>query len=74
MHISCVLCASNVIPMCFQWIAYVQIVKKYSELETHETLKRVVSANAILQHYKHSSLKTVKHHAVVLSFLKANLV
>ena len=48
--------------------------KKYSELEAHETLKRVASANAILKHYKSSSLITVKRHAMVLSFLKANLV
>ena len=33
--------------------------KKHPELETHETLKRVVSANAILKHYT-SSLITVK--------------
>ena len=48
--------------------------KKYSELEAHETLKRVASANAILKHYISSSLITVKRHAIVLSFLKANLV
>ena len=48
--------------------------KQYSELETHETLKRVASANAIIKHYKGSSLITVKRHAMVLSFLKANLV
>ena len=48
--------------------------KKYSELEAHETLKRVASANAIIKHYKSSSLITVKRHAMVLSFLKANLV
>ena len=48
--------------------------KQYSELETHETLKRVASANAIIKHYKSSSLITVKRHAMVLSFLKANLV
>ena len=59
--------------------AYVQIVnknkKKYLELEAHETLKRVASANAIIRHDKSSSLITVKRHAMVLSFfLKANLV
>ena len=48
--------------------------KKYAELETHETLKRVASANAILKTYKISSLITVKRHAMVLSFLKATLV
>ena len=48
--------------------------KKYSELEAHEALKRVASANAILKHYKSSSLITVKRHAMVLSFFKANLV
>ena len=48
--------------------------KKYLELEAHETLKRVASANAILKHYISSSLITVKRHAMVLSFLKANLV
>ena len=50
--------------------------KKYSELDAHEqTLKRVASANAIIKHYKSSSLITVKRHAIVLSFfLKANLV
>ena len=42
--------------------------KKYSELEAHETLKIVASANAIINHYKSSSLKTVKRHAMVLSF------
>ena len=53
--------------------AYVQIVnknknKKYSELEAHETLKRMASANAIIKHDKSSSLITVKRHAMVLSF------
>ena len=49
--------------------------KKYSELEAVETLKRVAYANAITKHYKSYSLKTVKRHAMVLSFfLKANLV
>ena len=48
--------------------------KKYSELEAHETLKRVASANALIKHYKSSSLITVKRHAMVLIFLKANLV
>ena len=32
---------------------------KYSEIETHETLKRVASANAISKHYKSSSLVTI---------------
>ena len=44
--------------------------KKYSELEAHETLKRVASANAMILHYK-SSLITVKRHAMVLSFFKS---
>ena len=47
---------------------------KYAELEAHETLKRVASANAITKHYKSSSLITVKRHSMVLSFFKANLV
>ena len=38
--------------------------KHYSELETHEALKRVASANAILKHYK-SSLLTLKRRAMV---------
>ena len=42
--------------------------KKYSELEAHETPKRVASANAIIKHYKSSSSITVKRHAMVLSF------
>ena len=33
--------------------------KKYSELEAHEKLKRVASANAIINQYKSSSLITV---------------
>ena len=45
--------------------------KKYSQLETHEILKRVASANAIIKHYKSSSLMTVKRHAMVLSFFKS---
>ena len=44
--------------------------KKNSELEAHETLKRVASANAILKHYKSSFLISVKRHAMVLSFYK----
>ena len=48
--------------------------KKYPELEAHEILKRVASANAIIKHYKSFSLITVKRHAMVLSFLRANLV
>ena len=38
--------------------------KNYSELETHEALKRVASANAILKHYK-SFLITIKRRAMV---------
>ena len=45
--------------------------QKYSELEAHKTLKRVVSANAVIKHYQSSSLITVKRHAVVLSFFKS---
>ena len=45
--------------------------KKYSELKAHETPTRVASANAIIKHYKSSSLITVKRHAMVLSFLKS---
>ena len=45
--------------------------KKYSEIEAHETLKRVASANAIIKHYKSYSLITVKRHAMVLSFFKS---
>ena len=45
--------------------------KKYSELEAHETLKRVASTNAMIKHYKSSSLITVKRHAMVLSFFKS---
>ena len=44
--------------------------KQYSELEAHETLKRVASANAITKHYKSSSFITVKRHAMVLSFFQ----
>ena len=43
--------------------------KNCSELETHEALKRVASANAILKHYK-SSLITVKHCAMVSKLFK----
>ena len=50
-----VLFASNVSPM---YISLTKIKKKYSELEAHETLKRVASANAIIKHYKSSSLIT----------------
>ena len=45
--------------------------KKYSDLEAHETLKRVASANAMIKHYKNSSLIIVKRHAMVLSFFKS---
>ena len=64
---SCVLFAFNGSPM----YKSLTKAKKYSELETHETLKRVASANAILKHYKSSSLITVKRHAMVLSFFKS---
>ena len=40
--------------------------KKYSELETFESLKRIASANAMLKDYKMSSSITVKRHAMVL--------
>ena len=46
-------------------------MEKYSELEAHEALKRVASANAILKRYKSSSLITVKRHAMVLNFFKS---
>ena len=42
--------------------------RKYSELEAHEAL---ASANAIIKHYKGSSLITIKRHAMVLSFFKS---
>ena len=48
MHISCVLFASNGSPM----YKSVTKTKKYSELEAHETLKRVASANAIFNTIK----------------------
>ena len=67
---SCLLFASNGSPM----YKLLTKTKKYSELEAHEKLKRVASANAILKHYKSSSLITVKRRAMVLSFLRANLV
>ena len=60
-----VLFASNESPM----YKSLTKTKKYSELEAHETLKRAASANAIIKHYKSSSLITVKRHAMVLSFL-----
>ena len=66
MHISCLLFAPNGSPM----YKSLTKIKKYSELEAHETLKRVASANAIIKHYISSSLITVKRHAMVLSFLK----
>ena len=44
--------------------------KNYSELEAHETLKRVASA-LFIKHYKSSSLITVKRHAMVLGFFKS---
>ena len=64
MHIFCVLFASNISPM----YKSLTKTKKYSELEAHETLKRVASENAILKHYRSSTLITVKRHAMVLSF------
>ena len=45
--------------------------KKNSELEAHEALKRVATANAIIKYYKSSSLITIKRHAMVLSFFKS---
>ena len=68
MHISCVLFASNGSPI-YKLLTKTKI--KYPELEAHETLKRVASANAILKHYISSSLLTVKRHAMVLSFFKS---
>ena len=59
MHISCLLFASNGLPM----YKSLTKTKKYSELEAHEALKRVASANAIII--------TVKRHAMVLSFFKS---
>ena len=67
MHIFCVVFASNGSTM----YKSLTKTKKYSELEAHETLKRVASAKAILKHYKSSSLITVKRHAMVLSFFKS---
>ena len=68
MHISCVLFASNGLPI----YKSLTKTKKYSELKAHETLKRVASANAILKHHKSSSFKLInaKRHAMVLSFYK----
>ena len=63
MHISCVLFASN------ESHLNKSLTKTYYvELEIHEILKRVVSANAILKHYKSSSLVTIIHYEMVLSF------
>ena len=67
MHISCLLFASIESPI----YKSLTKTKKYSEVEAHEALKRVASANAIIKHYKSSSLITVKCHAMVLSFLKS---
>ena len=61
--------ASNGSPM-YKSLTKTKKKKKYSELEAHETLKRVASANAIIKHYKSSSLITVKRHAMVLSLFK----
>ena len=66
MHISCLLIASNGSPM----YKSLTKTKKYSELEAHETLKRVASAYAMIKHYK-SPLITAKRHAMVLSFFKS---
>ena len=66
MHISCPLFASNGSPM----YKSLTKTKKISELEAHETLKRVASANAIIKRYQSSSLTTLKRHAMVLSFFK----
>ena len=66
--ISCHLFASNGSPM---YKSLTKTKQKYSELEAHEILKRVASANAIVKHNKSSSLITVKRHAMVLSFFKS---
>ena len=42
------------------------LTQNYSELNTHETLQRVVSANVILKHYKSSSLITVQRRPCML--------
>ena len=68
MHISCLLFASNGSPM---YKSLTKTKQKYSELEAHETLKRVASANAIIKPYKSSSLITVKRHAMILNFFKS---
>ena len=57
--------------------------KQYSELEAHETLKKVASANAIIKHYKSSPLKRLslqlrtffekKNYFLFKSFVKAEL-
>ena len=65
--IFCVLFASNGSPM----YKSLTKTKKYSELETHETLKRVASANAISKQFIRSSLKAVNRRAMVLSFFKS---
>ena len=65
MHISCLLFAFNGPPM---YKSLTKTKQNYSEIEAHETLKRVASANAIIKHYKSYSLITVKRHAMVLSF------
>ena len=67
MHISCLLFVSNGSPMYNSLTK----TKTYSELEAHEALKRVASANAIIKHYKSYSLITVKRHAMALSFFKS---
>ena len=67
MQIFCLVFASDGSPLYELLIK----TKKYSELEAHETLKRVASANAIIKHYKSSSLITFKRHAMVLSFFKS---
>ena len=55
--------AANGSPL-YKWLTK----KKYSELEAHEALKRVASANAIIKHYNTSSLITVKRHGMVQIF------
>ena len=66
-YISCLLFTSIGSPM----YKSLTKTKKYSELEAHETLKTVASANAIIKYYNSSSLITVKRHAMVLSFFKS---
>ena len=67
MHITRVLFAFNGSPI----YKSITKTKNYLELEIHEILKRVVSANAILKHYKSSSLVTLIRYKLVLSFFKS---